>query len=65
MLSGDNGMTPCTATTSRFDTFAEVMPAAEESWGNTVFDFGNGNRLTLEGVRVSELTVNDFTFALF
>jgi serralysin len=50
---------------SRFDTFAEMMAVAEESWGNTVFDFGNGNTLTLEGVRVSELTVNDFTFALF
>ena len=47
---------------SGFTSLDDVLDNADESWGNTVINLGNGNTLTLEGVAVSELTAQDFTF---
>ena len=43
-----------------FDSFDEIMAAATQNGQDTVFDFGDGNTLTLEGVILSELTEADF-----
>ena len=43
-----------------FDSFAEIMAAGSQAGQDTVFDFGDGNTLTLENVILSELTEADF-----
>lgn len=44
------------------DSFAEVMSFASNSSGNTVFNFGGGNILTVIGVTMSDFTSDDFDF---
>lgn len=44
-----------------YDSFAEIMAVASQSGANTVFNFGDGNILTLLGVDMSDLTVANFT----
>ena len=44
-----------------FDTFAEVQAVTTVSGGNTVFNFGGGNTITLTGVTTA-LHQNDFLF---
>ncbi|MEP3889708.1 MAG: hypothetical protein ABJN69_04525 [Hellea sp.] len=44
------------------DTFAEVMSFASNSSGNTVFNFGGGNILTVIGVATTDFTSDDFDF---
>lgn len=46
-----------------FDTFAEVIAAANEVGGNTVLDFGSQGSVTLEGVSLSKLAADDFLFS--
>ena len=45
-----------------FDTFSEVIAAASDNGSDTTIDFGQGDILTLNGVLVSELNVDDFIF---
>lgn len=45
-----------------FDSFDEVMAMAQTVSGNTVFSFGNGLSLILEGVTKASLTKQDFFF---
>ena len=44
------------------DSFAEVMSFASNSGGNTVFNFGGGNILTVIGVTMGQFTPDDFDF---
>ena len=45
-----------------FDTEAEVMAAGTNSGSNVVFNFGNGNTLTIVGVNLADLPSGTFTF---
>ena len=45
-----------------FDTFSEVMAVSTQVGLDSVFDFGEGNTLTLEGVVLNDLTADDFGF---
>jgi Ca2+-binding RTX toxin-like protein len=45
-----------------FDTFAEVIAAADQVGADTVIDFGNGQTLTLQNVTLGNLTSADFLF---
>ena len=45
-----------------FDSFAEIIAAAHEVDGSTVFDFGNQGTITLDGVSLSKLAADDFLF---
>jgi Ca2+-binding RTX toxin-like protein len=45
-----------------FDTFGEVLAAASDNGVNTTINFGSGVVIVLEGVLVSQLNSNDFTF---
>ncbi len=51
-----------TGSDADFDTFAEIVAAATQVGGNTVINFGGGNRLTLRGVALTDLDAGDFTF---
>ena len=44
------------------DSFTEVMSFASNSNGNTVFNFGGGNILTVIGVLTTNFTPDDFDF---
>jgi len=41
---------------------AEILAVGSQDGLNTVFDFGNGNTLTLENSVLTELTEDDFVF---
>ena len=43
-----------------FDSFSEIMAVGSQVGLNTVFDFGDGNTLTLENVILADLTEADF-----
>jgi Ca2+-binding RTX toxin-like protein len=45
-----------------FDTFADILVHATQVGQNTVIDFGHGDTLTLEHVRLSSLNNGDFLF---
>ena len=45
-----------------FDSVEEVLAVGTQVALNTVFDFGNGNTLTLENTVLTDLTVDDFGF---
>ncbi len=47
---------------SPYDSFAEVIPAASQSGGNTVLDFGSLGTVTLTGVALTKLVPDDFVF---
>ena len=46
-----------------FDSFAEVMAVATDVGGNTVFNFGGRNTLTIIGRQISDFDINDFDFS--
>lgn len=43
-----------------FDTFDEIVAAATQDGNDTLIDFGDGNTLRLENVRLRDLTAEDF-----
>jgi len=43
-----------------YDTFAEIMAITSQVGNNVIFDFGSGNTLTLVGVDMNELSIDDF-----
>jgi len=43
-----------------FDSLAEILAVGSQDGLNTVFDFGNGNTLTLENSVLTELTEDEF-----
>ena len=45
------------------DTFEEIMAAGTQDGLNAVFDFGNGDTVTLNNVALDELSAVDFGFA--
>jgi hypothetical protein len=45
-----------------FSTFAQVMAHAHQDGRDTVIDFGNGDSLTLQHVRMASLHAENFTF---
>jgi len=47
-------------TNTAFDSFAEILAVGSQQGLNAVFDFGNGNILTLENTVLTELTEADF-----
>lgn len=47
---------------SAFDSFAEMMAVASNVNGNTVFNLGGGNVITVLGVSVASFAANDFLF---
>ncbi len=47
---------------SDFDEFSEVMAVASEVGANVVFDFGNGDTITVQNTTIAEFTADDFIF---
>ncbi|WP_026942515.1 beta strand repeat-containing protein, partial [Hellea balneolensis] len=45
-----------------FDTEAEILAVGTDAGANVIFDFGNGNTLTIVGVNLADLPSNTFTF---
>jgi Ca2+-binding RTX toxin-like protein len=45
-----------------YDSYREVMAAAHASGGDTVFDFGGGDTLTLSGVTPAQLSAGNFLY---
>lgn len=45
-----------------FDTEAEILAVGNNAGSNVVFNFGNGNTLTIVGVNLADLPSNTFTF---
>ncbi|WP_419827083.1 calcium-binding protein [Sphingomonas sp.] len=45
-----------------YDSYDEVIAVARASGGNTVFDFGGGDTLTLAGVQLNQISSADFVF---
>ncbi|WP_419827084.1 calcium-binding protein [Sphingomonas sp.] len=45
-----------------YDSYREVMAAAHVSRGDTVFDFGGGDTLTLTGVTPAQLSAGNFLY---
>jgi Ca2+-binding RTX toxin-like protein len=45
-----------------FDSFAEMIAVATQSGGDVVFNFGNGQTLTLQSVTLGNLNAGDFIF---
>lgn len=43
-------------------TFSDTMAHATQVGSDVVFDFGNGDTLTLENIQISDLAANDFAF---
>jgi hypothetical protein len=49
---------------SSVTSLSELLPLASQVGANTVLDFGNGDRLTLQDVQVTSLAAEDFLFSL-
>ncbi len=47
---------------SNFDTFAELQAVATDAGANVIFNFGNGNTLTVVGCNIADLDADDFDF---
>jgi hypothetical protein len=45
-----------------FGSFADILAHATQSNGDTVIDFGNGDSLTLQHVRLNQLQSDSFVF---
>ncbi|WP_026942865.1 calcium-binding protein [Hellea balneolensis] len=45
-----------------FDTYVELIGAATDSGANVLFNFGNGNTLTIVGMNISDLSSSNFSF---
>ena len=47
---------------ANFDTEAEILAAGTDAGNNVIFNFGNGNTLTIVGFNLADLPNNTFTF---